>query len=351
MCGFCASDLNLIFLKDSPTASPFTSFPCVLGHEMVGDVMEVGPQVSSVKTGDRVTVAPHLNCEARGIEPPCRACRSGHVGSCENFAEGDLAPGMFIGICKDTGGGMGEIFVAHKSQVFKLPGTISDSIGILTEPLAVAIQAVYDNRPLDGDQVLVLGSGVIGSLIVQVIRSLDISCTITVSEPSNFHSDLARKAGADHVIRARKIFKHTQKVVGAKVYKPMLGQRIAMGGYDRVFDVVATSETLNLATRCMAVNGGLSIVGIGHDAKLDMTPIWLKIQKLSGVFSCGIISQDGQKRHVFQVAIDMLQNNRELKAFLEQMVTHEFSLEQYGELIKTNLKKARYRAVKTAVKF
>jgi len=101
----------------------------------------------------------------------------------------------------------------------------------------------------------------------------------------------------------------------------------------------------------MAVNGGLSIVGIGHDAKLDMTPIWLKIQKLSGVFSCGIISQDGQKRHVFQVAIDMLQNNRELKAFLEQMVTHEFSLEQYGELIKTNLKKARYRAVKTAVKF
>ncbi len=351
LCGFCASDLNLIFLKDSPTASPFTSFPCVLGHEMVGEVIEVGAQVTTVNVGDRVTAAPHLSCEARGIEPRCQACQSGQVGSCENFAEGDLAPGMFIGICKDTGGGMGEVFVAHKRQVFRLPETISDQIGILIEPLAVAIQAVWDNRPGDGDQVLVVGSGVIGSLIIQVIRSLGINCTITVSEPSNFHADIARKAGADHVIRARKIFKHTHKVAGAKIYKPMLGQKIAMGGYKRVFDVVATSETLNLATRCMATDGELSIVGIGHDAKLDLTPVWLKIQNLKGVFSCGIISLDSQPKHVFQVAIDMIQKNRNLKIFLEDMVTHQFGMDQYPELIQTNLKKSRHRAVKTAVKF
>ena len=93
MCGFCASDLNLIFLKDSPTASPFTSFPCVLGHEIAGEIVDMGSQVTSLRTGDRVTVAPHLNCVPRGIKPACRACRSGHVGSCENFAKGSLSPG------------------------------------------------------------------------------------------------------------------------------------------------------------------------------------------------------------------------------------------------------------------
>jgi threonine dehydrogenase-like Zn-dependent dehydrogenase len=351
ICGFCASDLNLIFLRDSPSASPFASFPCVLGHETSGEVAGMGSQVKLFKEGDRVTVAPHLNCVPRGIKPVCRACRSGHVGSCENFAQGCLSPGMFIGICKDTGGGLGEFFVAHESQVFKLPDAIPNQIGILIEPLAVAIQAVWNNRPKDGNHVLVIGGGVIGTLIVQVIRALGIDCSISVSEPSSFHAEFVKKAGADDVTSGSKLFRHTKKATAAMLYKPMLGKRIAMGGFDKVFDVVGTSNTLNAGMRCMRVNGCLSVVGIGHDVKLDLTPMWLKTQTIKGVFAYGAIQQEGRKKHVFEVAIDMILQKKIPLQFLKEMITHRFAIDEYPALIRTNLHKARYRAVKTAVVF
>ena len=104
-CGFCGSDLNLILLHDSPTASPFTSFPCVPGHEIVGRIIETGTGVDGFTPGDRVVVNPTLNCVTRGIDPVCRSCRAGRPGNCENFAEGDLPPGMFIGINSGINGG------------------------------------------------------------------------------------------------------------------------------------------------------------------------------------------------------------------------------------------------------
>ncbi|MBE0558786.1 MAG: alcohol dehydrogenase catalytic domain-containing protein, partial [Proteobacteria bacterium] len=84
MCGFCGSDQSLIFLKDSPTASPFTSFPCVLGHELCGEIVEVGTELTDHRVGDRVTLSPGLPCTARGLDPACPSCRSGRPGSCEN---------------------------------------------------------------------------------------------------------------------------------------------------------------------------------------------------------------------------------------------------------------------------
>ena len=74
-CGFCASDLNLLFLKDSPTASPFTSFPCVMGHEVCGEVAEVGLAVDGPAVGDLVAVSPGLDLCAPGHRPCLSALR------------------------------------------------------------------------------------------------------------------------------------------------------------------------------------------------------------------------------------------------------------------------------------
>ncbi len=346
--GFCASDLNLIFLRDSPTASPFGSFPCVMGHEVCGDIEEAGPAVKKVNVGDRVTIAPHLNCRPRQIEPECRACRTGRVGSCENFAEGKLAPGMFSGICSEIGGGFAPYLVAHESQVFVLPEGVLTEEGAMIEPLSVALAAVLENRPGKEDQVLVIGGGVIGTLIVQVISALDCGCTVTVSEPSPFSAEMARSAGAHHLITDGDLFSGTVKITGARRYKPMMGQDILMGGFNRVFDCVGNSGTLNTAMRCMAVGGVLSIVGIGHDVKLDLTPLWLKLQTVKGVFAYGMTDTGGGKKHVFEMAIDMVANK---KIKMEKMLTHKFAIDDYEALIETNLEKSRHRAIKTAVTF
>ena len=348
MCGFCASDMSLIFLKESPTASPFTSFPSVIGHEICGRIAAVGSKVTDVKPGDIVTVAPALNCAAREINPACPACQNGMIASCENYAAGNLAPGMIIGLCTGTSGGFAPRFVAHKSQVFKLPEACSPRQGVLIEPLTVGLQAIYSNLPQSGEKVMIVGGGVIGTMVLKAIRGLDIDCSVTVADPSAFAASLARQAGADHVVTSGKFLEETVQLTGARRYKPMMGPDILMGGFARIYDTVGSPATLNMAMRCLAAGGTLSQVGIWHDVKLDLTPLWLKQQTLKGVYGCGYADYKGKRRHMFEIALEMVD---QAKITLDGMVTHVFSLDSFDKMIEVNLSKEKHRAIKTAVSF
>ena len=348
MCGFCASDLNLIFLKESPSASPFTSFPCVIGHEICGRITAVGADVNSLKPGDMVTVSPALNCATRQIDPVCPACDQGMVANCENYASGALAPGMIIGLCTDTGGGFAPYFVAHQSQIFKLPPEISSEQGALIEPLSVGLQTVYGNMPREGDKVLIIGGGVIGTMVLKVIRALDLNCNVAVADPSVFAAELARKAGADNVIVDKNISGVAVELTGAVSHKPLMGADLLMGGFDRIYDTVGSPGTLNTAMRCLKAGGSISQVGLWHDVKLDLTPLWLKQQTLKGVYGCGYASYKNAWLHMFDIAIDLVQEG---KVALDGMITHKFELDNFEEMIEVNLSKEKHRAVKTAVSF
>ena len=348
LCGLCGTDMNLIFLRDSPTATPFTSFPCTIGHEICGQITEVGTGVDGIKPGDVVTVCPPLGCSVRGIEPKCRICEMGRPSNCENFAEGRLAPGLITGLCRNVGGGFAPYLVAHKSQVFRLPPELSPKEGIMVEPLAVALQAVLDNSPNQNDQVLVVGGGVIGSLVIQAIRAFGAGCSITVAEPSQFHSQMASKAGADHLITDGDIVGHAQAITQARRYRPLLGQAILMGGFSKVFDTVASTATLTASMRVLRTGGVLSVVGISKDPVTDLTPLWLKLQTIKGVYCYGFVDMQGEKRHVFETAIDLV---KQKKVAVEHMVTHTFAIKDYRQMIAVNLYKQRHEAIKTAVSF
>jgi (R,R)-butanediol dehydrogenase / meso-butanediol dehydrogenase / diacetyl reductase len=347
LCGFCGSDLNLIMMKESPTAMPFTSFPCVPGHEFCGDVVETGRDVKSVKKGDLVTVVPVLNCDTRGIKPVCRSCAAGIPGNCENFAEGALAPGMFIGICRDINGGFAEYVVVHKSQICRVPSGVSPESATLTEPLAVGLQAVLDNMPGNNDKVLVIGGGVIGAMVVKSIRALGSSCDITVIEPSPFAAGYAKKSGADRAIGGG-IIEAAVDIAGGRAYKPELGERIVMGGFDRVYDTVGHRDTLNRALRVLATNGTLSLIGIGKEMKLDLTPLWLKLQTVRGCYGYRYNTVKGGRKQAFEMALDLITKK---KVRVDDMLTHKFRLEEYREMIGVNLNKTRNKAMKTAVRF
>ena len=348
ICGFCGSDINIILLRDSPAVTPFASLPCTMGHEVYGEIVEVGSSVVGINAGDVVTIAPYLSCAARGIEPVCRSCQMGRPSHCENFAEGNLSPGIITGACRDVGGGFAPCLVAHKDQVFKLPREISPREGVMIEPIAVALQAVIDNMPSEGDRVLVIGGGVIGNLIVQAIRAFDIGCSITVAEPSKFHAELTSDIGADYLITDGEILFHTRQITGARAYKPMLGKDILVGGFSKIFDTVASTETLDASMWSLQTGGILSVVGIGKEVMTDLTPLWMKLQTLKGVYSYGYMDMQGERKHVFEIAIDYV---KQRKVHLEPLVTHTFAIEDYRRMIEINLNKQKHRAVKTAVCF
>jgi threonine dehydrogenase-like Zn-dependent dehydrogenase len=255
---------------------------------------------------------------------------------------------MFTGICRDAGGGFAPFLVAHQSQLYALPAGMAVEEGVLTEPLGVTLQAVLDNRPAPGDRVLVIGGGVIGNLVVQSIRALDIPCSITVAEPSPFHAELAARAGANYAVTDGDIPAAACRIAGARSYKPLLGRPILMGGFARIFDCVGHRETLRAAMRCLAGGGVLSVVGIGDEVKLDLTPLWLKLQTIRGVYAHGVNDVEGRREHVFETALRFAAEGR---VRLQGMVTHTFPLERYREMIALNRRKAANRAVKTAVSF
>ena len=346
-CGFCGSDLNLILLKDSPTASPFTSFPCVPGHELCGDIVEVGCDAKGFHPGDLVAVAPMLNCTTRGITQLCRSCKEGRPANCENYAEGLFSPGMFIGICKDINGGFAEVVVAHQSQVYHVPDKVSPEAATLTEPLAVALQAILDNPPESREKVLIIGGGVIGSLLVKTMRALDMDCHITVVEPSPFQAEYVKKAGADHVIGTG-LIDEAASITDGRAYKPMLGDKILMGGFERVYDTVGHSPTLNCALRVTAAGGTISVIGIGKDVKLDLTPLWLKLQTVKGCYAYGYNETADGPKQAFQMALDMMEEG---KIQVEDMLTHKFLLKDYRKMIEANINKNVSRAMKTAISF
>ena len=171
---------------------------------------------------------------------------------------------------------------------------------------------------------------------------------MTVSEPSRFAGEMCRAAGANNVIADGDLYSGTVKVTGARKYKPLLGPDILMGGFNRVYDTVGSSRTLNAGMRCMAAQGVLSQVGIGGKVRLDLTPLWLKMQTIKGVYGGSYQEYKGRHAHLFDITLDLL---AEGKLDFSGLVTHKFTLEQYEEMIKVNLDKAGYRVFKTVVSF
>ena len=82
--------------------------------------------------------------------------------------------------------------------------------------------------------------------------------------------------------------------------------------------------------------------------KLDLTPLWLKLQTIKGAYSSGYVNYNGEKRHTFEIASGMV---KQKKIQLEDMVTHTFKLDDYRRMIEVNLHKGKYRALKTVVAF
>ncbi len=362
--GICGSDLAVIGLKASPATSPFSSFPFVLGHENVGVIEETGAAVRGFERGERVVANPLLACAARTIDPPCAPCRAGHPSRCEHFTDGALPPGMLIGTTRGLGGSWGERFVAHESQLLRVPESVSDEAAVLVEPFACAVHAVRSSPPTHGERVLVVGAGSIGLLTLAALHALSPDAVVTVLARHDFQREHALKLGAAQVVMDRgDRMAALAAVGGARLLKTIIGPPASVGGFDRSFVCVGGRSGMEDALRFTRAGGTVVLLGNVRSLDgLDWTPVWLKELTIRGSltygapWSGGIASGSAAERSghagtgpgAFAEALSLIAGGR---APVGSLVTHTFPLAEHAWALSTAMGKGGSRSVKVAFRF
>ena len=174
-CGLCGSDIAKV-------GAAGTKVPLVLGHEVVGDVVEVGAGLGSFAAGDRVVAAHHVPCGT------CHYCRRGSESMCAAFKTSNLDPGGFAEYVRVPAENV-------RHATFKVPAHVSDEAASFVEPLACCLRAVRRARVEPGDTTVVIGLGSIGCLFVQLARHA--GARVVGVDLLVERSELAKRLGAE----------------------------------------------------------------------------------------------------------------------------------------------------------
>jgi threonine dehydrogenase-like Zn-dependent dehydrogenase len=345
----CGSDVATLTCQGSPYFAPVTSMPFVPGHEVVGTVTEVGREVDRVRVGGRVVLRPALGCRARGVEPPCAACREEKDALCRNVTRGGISAGIQTGYCRDTGGGWGETFVAHQSQLYKVPDDLEDRAAVLIEPFACSLHGASRVKPRAGDTVLIVGCGSIGLLTIAALRATGCESRIVAVAKHEHQKEHARRVGANELVpsggRMWERYVRWGETLNAEVLRPELGKPTVIGGADVTFDCVASTQSIDDSIRFTRSGATLMLVGMPAIPKgIDWTPLWFKELTLHAAYAYGPECHDLDNRDTFDIAIDLM---RSWASKLIPLVGEPFDLADYRAAFAAALNTGKSKAVKT----
>ena len=326
LAGICGSDLAALSAESSPYFSPITSPPFVMGHEIVGEVVEG----EGFEVGERVVVEPALGCEIRGIEPMCRMCVAGRYALCLNVTKGDISSGIQTGFCRDTSGGWSEgTLVAYPSQLHRVPDGLPDEAAVTLEPLACAVHAALKVDPGPNQTTLVVGAGSVGLFVVAALRRLTNAGRIICVAKHARQREEALRLGADEVVHPKDAYEALPRKLGAETHRPELGKPVVLGGADKVFECVGSPGTMEDAIRLSRPGGEVALVGMpGTRSCLDLTPLWHTEVRLSGAYAYGIEQYEGKQIKTFELGVKLAP-----ELGLDKLVGPRFRLEKYREAI------------------
>lgn len=359
LCGICGSDYKQVFIDfegiDSPLAT-FTTFPQVLGHEVVATVAEIGPEVSGLEIGQRVALNPWLSCGPRGISPPCPACRQGQFSLCINFKRGRLAPGIHTGTCRDASGGFAPRMPAHQSMAIPVPDDVSDEQAVLSDPFAVSLHSVLRHPPDPGDIVVVYGCGTLGLCAIEILNKL-FDCRIYAITRFEHQARLARQLGAIETIAwqpTAEIIDRFAEITGAREVLhatpgiPALPMLYGDGGVRVVYNTVGTAESIEVAIRIAGPRSTVVLSGVDTPARFEWSPHYFKEINLVGSNAFGFELFEGRWKHAIEHYFDLSQARR---VDATPILTHRFALEDYREAFGCAHEQGKHEAVKILFDF
>jgi threonine dehydrogenase-like Zn-dependent dehydrogenase len=356
MTGICGSDSKQVFMDWGEVGSPdnpmkaFFSLPQVLGHEVVADVVALGPEAEGLGVGDRVVLNPWLSCAPRGVSPICPACERGDLSLCASFAVGPIAPGIHTGTSSDASGGYAELMPAHDSMLFKVPDDVPDELAVFADPFAVMLHAVTRHAPPKNGRVMVYGAGALGTCATAILRALYPDVDVLVVARFGAQADLARKLGATVIghTPALAVIEEAAAWSGG-VLQDSDGLPMAYpGGIDVVYDTIGKQETFEVGTRVLAARGTLVKAGVHGPTFWEDTPLYFKEISMVGSNAFGVEDIDGTRRHGIEHYLDLVSDGR---VDLTGMLTHTFRLDDWRDAFTALATQDSSNAIKVAFDF
>ena len=286
--GICGSDLHAYHGRH-----PFIELPIVPGHEFAGTVVETGANVHDFAPGQRVTLEPSLVCGE------CYNCTHGRYNICEKL--------QVVG-CQMSGA-MSEYLAVPASKTMSLPDNVTWDQAVMVEPLAVGVHAVRVARIQAGTNVLVLGAGTIGLMVLQAAKALGAG-QVMITDLIQDRLDMATQLGADHAVNPSRT-DLTQALEAA------FGPQRA----DVILECVGIAATARDAVRVARKGTRIVLVGVFEEEVLVNLGL-VQDRELELVGTLMYVEDD------FPTALELV---RAGQVEVESLITHHFPLGQAAE--------------------
>lgn len=284
----CGTDIHIYNWDE--WASKTIPVPMTVGHEFVGEVVEIGSEVRGFEAGDRVSGEGHITC---GF---CRNCRAGKRHLCRNTT----------GVGVNRSGCFAEYLSIPAFNAFKLSDAISDDIASILDPLGNATHTAL-SFDLVGEDVLITGAGPIGIMAVAIARFVG-ARHVVITDVNDFRLDLARKMGATATVNATR--DNLQQVM----------QDLGMQeGFDVGMEMSGNPQALRDLLGAMHHGGKVALLGIPPgDTSIDWNQVIFKGLVLKGVYGREMFETWYKMSSMIQSGLDV-----------SPIITHHFGIDDF----------------------
>jgi 2-desacetyl-2-hydroxyethyl bacteriochlorophyllide A dehydrogenase len=315
--GICGSDLHLYKEKTFiPISSVLGDGKYVPGHELAGEVQEVGDGVLSLHEGDRVVVEPTINCGK------CKWCKIGLYNLCESSA--------LIGFYHN--GGLAEYCIVPEEKCFKFSEKTSFEEAATSDCIAVAMRAVKRAKISTEDSIAILGAGTIGLFAAQAAIIAG-AREVYITGTHDYQLKTAQRFGVTATINARKenpVEKIMELTSGTGVDKVVE----AVGG-----DAPVVDQGVSMLRR----HGTIVVTGIFlNPMPINMFTLVTKEVRLTGAWGYAYWTHLKE----FELSLNLLELG---KIDAKSLITHKFPLEKVSEAFEIALDKKTSHSIKVQI--
>ncbi|WP_130860257.1 NAD(P)-dependent alcohol dehydrogenase [Gracilibacillus phocaeensis] len=292
--GVCGSDVH--YYEHGKIGRYEVKEPIILGHELAGDIVEIGSEVSDLQVGDRVAVEPGVTCGR------CEYCKQGRYNLC---------PEVRFMATPPIDGAWSEYVTIRSDFAFKIPDQMSYEEGALIEPLSVGIHAMERGKVKPNDKLLITGLGPIGLLTIKAAQIFGVT-EIYCSDVVPFRRELAKKLGAVQV------FDPTQDNIAEEL------EQITDGvGIDVAIETSGNGRAVQDALTLTKRGGRIVLVGLPavSEVPIDITHLVDSEYDVYGVF---------RYANSYPTAIQAIANH-DLR--LEEVITDKYYLSDTREAV------------------